>query len=181
MPASDEDSSSIATDDLSTSIATEDLSSLGEEEGTEPSDYEMSGRASELDVERADSADQEALLGIHYDEKTGQFVKYDDPHFIETDSAFSFPGRISASEEEVANNILAAESPVPSSIMDDMSTIVGSTATATSSGGDTLTDLSVSRAGMRREEEEVEESEELKKKKLGGLVKRFKKRVMKKA
>ena len=120
---------------------------------------------------------------VRYDPNTNEFVRYDDPELVETDgsmithrdhdslfqlgsdSNLSFPGRLA---EEQPGEL---ESPVPSSCLDG-STIVGScgTGVTVSSGGDTLPDLSVSRAGMRKEGV----------KKKGGIVSRFKKKVLKK-
>ena len=134
---------------------------------------------------------------VRYDPNTNEFVRYDDPELIETDgsmraqrnsesifqlesdSNFSFPGRTVADEGEKEEGdeeddkeeepVLELESPVPSSCMDG-STIVGScgTGVTASSGGDTL--LSVSRTGTRSEEG----------KKKGGIVSRFKRKMLKK-
>ena len=135
---------------------------------------------------------------VRYDPNTNEFVRYDDPELIETDgsmraqrnsesifqlesdSNFSFPGRAAADEgekeegedekeEKEEEPVLELESPVPSSCMDG-STIVGScgTGVTASSGGDTM--LSVSRTGTRSEEG----------KKKGGIVSRFKRKMLKK-
>ena len=135
---------------------------------------------------------------VRYDPNTNEFVRYDDPELVETDgsmraqrnsesifqlesdSNFSFPGRTAADEVEKEGGedeeeekdeepVLELESPVPSSCMDG-STLVGScgTGVTASSGRDTL--LSVSRTGTRSEEG----------KKKGGIVSRFKRKMLKK-
>jgi hypothetical protein len=118
---------------------------------------------------------------VRYDPTTNEFVRYDNPDLVETDgsmttqrdpdslfllesdSNLSFPGR--------SEDVLELESPAPSSCVDS-STVVGSAGTGVSSGGDTLTELSVSRAGVREEEREG--------RKKGGIVSRFKRKVLKK-
>lgn len=128
---------------------------------------------------------------VRYDPNTNEFIRYDDPELVETDgsmraqrnsesifqlesdSNFSFSGRTAAEEEEEGEKeeepVLELDSPVPSSCMDG-STIVGSCCTGVTagSGGDTL--LSVSRTGTGSEEG----------KKKGGLVSRFKRKMLKK-